>query len=157
MKNINKSLPVILILVISILFRASFSPAPFWVDEFNSGIQAVNLLSIFQSGDSSMYIENNNYFSHFLIAIFFKAFGQSESIARLPFMIAGSLVPVAIYFLAKKLFDFKTAISSALLVSLSYFELAWSNQARGYVLQQLISSLLFLFYYEFLIIKKKLL
>lgn len=108
---------------------------PFWVDEFSSARQATRVL-----------IESHNITTYSLISIFFKIFEPHEWSARLPFVFIGSFVPVVIYFLAKYIFDKKTAVSAALLAAFSYFMITWSKQARGYVLLQLIILLAMFLY-----------
>ena len=151
------TLPLFIVGLFIVAFGFRFSGIihhhPFWIDEFNSGIQAKNFQRLILRQPAPPYqvlIEKNNYLSHFLIALSFIAFGQSESAARLPFVIIGSLVPLAIFFLVKKYYGLATATSASLLVTFAYFEIAWSTQARGYVLQQLLSVLLFISYFTWL-------
>jgi len=146
------SLFLLIILIISLLYRVSALRInhPFWFDEFATGVYAKLLLqeNINLIDNPDIYFESNNFLTHSLVAIFFNFFGINETIARVPSLIFGSLVPVIIFFLAKKLFDLKTAVIAAILIAFSYFEIAWSVQARGYVIQQFFSALLFLIYYH---------
>ncbi len=156
MKKIGILLPV-LIFLIGLLYRTYGLNAghPFWVDEFSSADQAKLILqrgfSLFN--DRSIFVESHNITTHFLIAISFTLFGISEFSARLPVAIIGSLVPVAVYFAAKKMFDEKTALAAMLLTACSYFEIVWSRQARSYVIVQFL--ILASMYYYFSIIGKK--
>jgi len=113
---------------------------PFWVDEFSTAHQAnlllTNGLSVFNN--HQIHFEIDKFAPTFLVAIFFKLFGQSEGIARLPFAILGAFVPVSIFFLTKQLFNKHTALVAYLLSTTSYFFITWSRQARGYVLLQLL-------------------
>lgn len=121
-------------------FSGLHSNPPFWVDEFNTGTQARLILEhglrVFT--DKSLLFEFQNITTHFLVAGFFSIFGQYEWVARLPMVIIGSCVPLAVYLLAKQLSDKTTATVAATLITFTYFEIVWSRQARGYVLLQLL-------------------
>lgn len=125
---------------------------PFWVDEFSSGVQA---RLIYENGLSQYWknpdiIENNNVFTHIIIAVSYKVFGISERSSRIPFVIFGSLVVLSMYFIGKKIANYQTGLVASALTAFSYFEIIWSVQARGYVLQQLLSALLFLIVFSLL-------
>ncbi len=150
---------VITIFVVSLLFRlcglVSINP-PFWVDEIFTASQANVILkyglNVFNN--SKVYFEYHNISSHFLVALFFKILGQKEWVARLPFIIIGSMVPVAAFVFSRFIFNPPTSIISSLLISFSYMEIVWSRQARGYVLQQLLVLAAFYLYFKIIIYKK---
>jgi len=150
---------VIAIFVASLFFRLrgliSINP-PFWVDEIFTASQANVILkyglNVFNN--SKVYFEYHNISSHFLVALFFKIFGQKEWAARLPFVIIGSLVPVAAFVFSRFIFNLPTSIISSLLISFSYIEIVWSRQARGYVLQQLLVLAAFYLYFKIISYKK---
>jgi len=152
-------LTLIFIFVISFFFRlyGIARNDPFWVDEFGTAIQARYVLKYGLSAfnNSNVNFEPHNITTHFLVALFFKLFGQKEWIARLPFVIIGSLVPVVVFFLTKYLSDIKTALSAAILTTFSYLEILWSRQARGYVLQQLLILTAFYLYLKIINDRKK--
>lgn len=150
---------VITIFTVSLLFRLrgliSINP-PFWVDEIFTASQANVILkyglNVFNN--SKIYFEYHNISSHFLVALFFKIFGQNEWAARLPFVIIGSLVPVAAFVFSRFIFGLPASIISSLLISFSYIEIVWSRQARGYVLQQLLVLAAFYLYFKIISYKK---
>src|SRR3989344_980495 len=125
---------------------------PFWVDEFYTVSQArlVQIYGLSVFNQPNIYFEFHNIPTHFLVAAFFNLFGRQEWVARLPFVLIGSLVPIGVFILTKLLFNLPTAISAALLTTFSYFEITWSRQARGYVLQQLLVMLSFYLYFIWL-------
>ena len=130
------------ITAISLAYRARgiTQSYPFWVDEFSSASQATQILNHgFSFFTSSYHPELNNIMTHFIIALSFSLFGVSEYAARLPFVVVGALVPLAIYILARRYFDTGVALMSALLTACSYFLIVWSRQARGYSLQALLT------------------
>ncbi|MBI1863527.1 glycosyltransferase family 39 protein [Candidatus Microgenomates bacterium] len=136
--------------LISFLFRlwGIRGNHPFWVDEFSTAAQANYYLKyglgVFTN--HAINLEGNNYTFHTLIALSFRLFGTHEFAARLPAVIAGSLVPVALFFLAKKLFGIRTALVASLLTTFSYFQIVWSDQARSYSLLQLLTITTLYFY-----------
>lgn len=133
---------LLLLFLISLFFRiyGFFQNYPFWVDEFST---AKNARYILDYGfdilrNSNIAFEIRTITANFLVALFFKIGGQTESMARLPFIIIGSLLPIAVYILAKRLFNNATAICSSLLTIFSYYLITWSRQARAYALLQLL-------------------
>lgn len=141
----------LIIFFLSFVFRiyGANNNYPFWVDEFSTAKNARYILEygfgIFNNPEIAFEIRNITI--NFLVAVLFKIGGQKEWIARIPSILFGSLVPVAVYFLAKKMFNKTAAICAAFLAVFSYFFITWSRQARAYVLFQLLILLIF---YEYL-------
>lgn len=138
---------LILIFLAALWFRLSglFDNHPFWVDEFSTANQARLLVrhgAAFLS-KAELNFEQNNILPHALVAGSFLLFGESESSARLPFASIGSLIPICVYLLSRRLFTHPKHVSAALAASLlavtSYMQIAWSRQARGYMLLELIT------------------
>lgn len=142
MKNKKTLLALLSLFIIALVYRiyGLFDSHPFWVDEFSSAHQANLLLrygtSFFTQTD--YYVELNKFIPTGLVALSFTIFGQSEWAARLPFVLIGSLVPVAVFLLGKKVTNTITGFVAALLTLFSHFMITWSRQARGYVLTQLL-------------------
>ena len=113
---------------------------PFWVDEFSTGTSARMIL---QQGVKIFWerppgFESNNTLTYGLTALSFALFGQSETAARLPTVLFGSLVAVVMYFLARKIHSNTAGIIAGLFTATSYFQIVWSVQARSYALLQLL-------------------
>ncbi len=148
------------IFFISFLFRfyglISVNP-PFWVDEIFTASQANVILKYgFNVFDKTKtYFEYHNITTHFLIALFFKIFGQKEWVARLPFVIIGSFVPVLAFIFSRYIFNLSASIISSILISFAYIEITWSRQSRGYVLQQLLVLAAFYLYFKLINSNKK--
>ena len=148
------------VFIISLLYRlrglVSINP-PFWVDEIFTASQANVILkyglNIFDK--TKAYFEYHNITTHFLVALFFNVFGQKEWVARLPFVIIGSFVPLLTFILSRYLFSLPAAIASSILISFAYIEITWSRQARGYVLQQLLILMALYLYFKIIDYKKK--
>jgi mannosyltransferase len=74
-----------------------------------------------------------------ILNLWFKGFWASDYAARLPSAIFGALaVPVA-YFVGRRMFDEGTGLVGSLLLSLSAFNVAFSQEARGYSLMTLLA------------------
>ena len=155
-KRISNSVFILslsLIAIISLLFRLKglVDNPPFWVDEFSTAHQARHVLQygidVFKSVNiPPIYFEDRNITTHFLVAVFFSVFGEKEWVARLPIALIGSLVPGLLMLLARRIFDVRTAILAGILTAFSYYEIAWSRQARGYMIQQFLTILTIYFY-----------
>lgn len=144
--------------LISLAYRSYglLSNYPFWVDEFSTGKVARQIITygLGYFTQPNIVVERHNITTYFITALFFKLFGQHEWAARLPFVIFGSLLPVGVYFLAKKLFDAKTALCASIFTTFSYLMITWSRQAREFSFLQLLIVLNTFFYFNLLTISK---
>ncbi len=135
-----KKILFIAIFAIALLYRLPNLQTPFWVDEFSTARNALLFqrfgLSVFTQHDE--LFEHHNVTQHALVSLFFQLFGQTERAARLPSVLIGSAIPVAVFLLARSLYDRETALAASLFATFSYFQIAWSRQARSYMLLQLL-------------------
>jgi 4-amino-4-deoxy-L-arabinose transferase-like glycosyltransferase len=128
------------IVTISMLWRLrGWGSYPFWVDEFSTAIQARYILEYGWRFYQHIWLtlEPNNLFTHLVTAGLFRVLGESEMVARIPALIAGSLVPLLVFLLAKKYMPTVIAWGAGLLTATAYIQILWSLQARGYATQQL--------------------
>ncbi|MGE5438177.1 MAG: glycosyltransferase family 39 protein [Syntrophothermus sp.] len=79
-----------------------------------------------------------------------KYFGSDEYGSRLLSVVFGVLLIIAVFFLAKYLFDDNVAIITSLLVTVSAFHIKYSQETRGYSLLALLSVLSFYYYLKFI-------
>lgn len=79
----------------------------------------------------------HSYLLHFVFA----AFGYGALQARALSLVLGALSIVALYLLARRLFDARTGLISALLLTVSQLGVAYSQEARPYSLLLLLSIL----------------
>ena len=137
-------------------FYGLWNNHPFWVDEFSTADQARQILQFGPTFflNNKAFFEPHNITTYSLVALFFRFFGEHEWVARFPFVLIGSLVPMIVFLLTKKVLNLTTAISVSLLTIFSYYEIVWSRQARGYALLQLF-ILIVLYVYIKLIQEKK--
>ncbi|MGB9706936.1 MAG: ArnT family glycosyltransferase [Microgenomates group bacterium] len=122
----------------------------FWTDEastarFARGVLEIGLPKIATTG----YMENSYFITHYLTALSFKIFGINEFSARLPEVIFGTFLILVIYLVGEKIFGKEVGLGAAFLMAFSYIEIAWSRQARGYVILEFFYLLSILFVYLF--------
>jgi hypothetical protein len=129
-----------------------------WIDE---GFTINGSLAILKNGlpilDSGVFYSNgilNSYLVAFLIKIFqFDPF--NPWILRLPSAFFGTVLILACYYLYKELFQEKRgAIVAALLITFSYWEIAWSRQIRGYMVATLCLTLSLIYLWRYISNKK---
>ena len=152
MTHTKQVLIAIALFCLAFFLRFSTQHVPFWVDEFSTAQQAKVVLDyrLETFSQSTYYFEANNILTHFITALSFSIFGVGEWQARVPMMIIGSLVPVALFFFARKYSGLASSMVATLLYTFSYWQIAWARQARGYVLQQVFVILLLWTYQELL-------
>src|SRR5205085_742609 len=78
---------------------------------------------------------------YFALHYWIKLFGDSEFYARLLSALFGTLAILVIYFVGALLFDRATGLLASLLVALSPFNIAFSQEARMYTLFTLLAIL----------------
>ncbi|MDQ3821409.1 MAG: glycosyltransferase family 39 protein, partial [Acidobacteriota bacterium] len=87
---------------------------------------------------------------YFALHYWMKLFGDSESGVRLLSALFGTLAIVVIYFLAALLYDNGTGLLASLLLALSPFNIAFSQEARMYTLFTLLALLSVYFFIKVL-------
>lgn len=152
MKKLGIPIFLFLLTFVSLVYRlyGLNKAVPFWVDEFSTAEQARLLLNyglgVFTHHE--YYFEFHNITPHLLAAAGFSVLGKSTFAARLPIALIGSLLPICVYTITQYLFNRRTAIAASLLSAFSYFEIVWSLQARGYIIQQMLTLLTIFVYYQ---------
>lgn len=72
-------------------------------------------------------------------ALVYKIFGQGDAETRATSVFLGMLSLLMTYFLARKIFDKKTALIAMFLMAFSHFEIGWSRTARMYTMLQFLT------------------
>jgi hypothetical protein len=75
-------------------------------------------------------------------------FGINEFTGRLPSIIAGTLLVLAIFYITRKITDDRIAVFAAAITSFSQMQLAWSTQLRPYIWLELCSLAVIYFCYQ---------
>lgn len=126
-------------LIIAITFFGAFlrlwnlNEQSYWIDEGYT----VNTISSIMRGDGlilkSGIISHDSMYGYAgaLSSLFL---GSEPWVYRLPALCAGFFLIILIFIIARDLFDKRVALLSAFFISFSYWQIAWSRQARGYTL-----------------------
>lgn len=121
----------------------------YWMDE---GYTINAVLSVLEKGNTVLD-SGQNYFCPmycYPTAWIAKIFGSTAFSFRLFSVLAGILLILAVYFIIKKLFDKNTALLATFFTAFSYWQVAWSRQARWYTLLALFFWLAIYFFFQFL-------
>jgi mannosyltransferase len=114
-----------------------------WFDELISwGIASEGILEVL---DSMPAFGGNNGLYYFLLGVWVQLFpALSESVLRFPSVVFGVAGVWALYALGSELFDRRVGLAAAALLAVNPFQVAWSQDARGYSLWMLLATLSFL-------------
>lgn len=152
LKKYYSEIILVLVLVVGFCYRIYGLKAnsSFWVDEastarFGRSVLETGLPKIKLTGFS----ENAYYTTVYLTAASFKLLGTSEFTARIPEVVFGTLVILAVFLLGKEIFNKYVGLGASFLTAFSYIQIAWSRQARGYVILEFFFLLTLLFLWKF--------
>jgi uncharacterized membrane protein len=126
------------ITIIGLLLRLEFLPnmGSFWFDEMASlTIARLNFPKILEY----LIIENNPPLSFVFLHFWIKLFGEGENIVRMSSLILSAAAIPMTYLIGKEIFSKKSGLIAALFMSLSFFQVYYSAEARMYPLFQLLA------------------
>lgn len=150
-KLLLKWFPAFIILFLGIFLR--FYKLEFqsvWLDEMYSLHIANPKYSFGEIFQQIKQSDQHPPLFYFLLHILFSVFGYSILVLRLFSALLGLLGIYAIYLLAKELMDKNTGIIAALLLSVNYFHIMYSQEGRMYTLLFLTSTFSFYYLVKFL-------
>lgn len=133
MKKSHIYLLLTLVIILASYFRLiNLGANDFWVDEFLHLFAAKGLLTKFYPVMPSglTYLRALPY--TFLVAASMKIFGFNAFAARLPSVIFGILMIVAVFYFVKKYCDENTALIACTLIAFDPFSFIWSRVSRMY-------------------------
>jgi len=157
----NKDTFRILIIALAIIISLGFliriinlGTASLWIDEGYSINAALQTLEhgypLLDSGE----IYKSSPLHTYVVAVFIKLFGLNAHepwVPRLPSVLFGTALIPILYFFVIKLFDNRwMAIAVAIVMALSFWEIEWSREARGYIMMQFFFFLSLLYFFEWL-------
>ena len=122
-----------------------------WLDEIHTMIEGNPSLPYSEFYDIMLLREQMPHLYYNLVRIFSYIFGHSTFTVRILSSIIGILSIYSIYLLAKEVANRKTGYFAALLMSVNYFHIWYSQEARPYVLLSLFTILS---YYRLIIFLK---
>ena len=152
-QKIKKHLPLISIVIIGFFLRFLFllKYGDFWDDEMFSFIYSQKA---WPKGIIYWLWETNPPLHMLILKIWFFIFPTTEFWARIPSLLFGTATIVAIYKLAKLIWNKNIALLSAFFIAIHSYLMFWSATARTYSLLVLLSTLSVLFFYKIFIIQK---
>ncbi len=129
--------PLVLILLLSLAIRLwGIGTQSLWHDEVLTTISAtVPLAKVVHSVEHN---ENKPPLYFFLMNLWVRVAGLSETALRLPSAVFGVAGVAVIYLLGRDLFDARTGLVAALLLAFSRYHIAYSQEARTYSLTFLL-------------------
>ena len=146
----NKSPAFILLAIASLGFvlRAyHLGRASLWFDEISTFCRATDPIlktvrGLFHSAFPPLY--------YMMMNSYVKAFGETRELAlRMPSLVFSVLSIFLIFKLSKRLFDEKTAVIAALLLSLSPCSIYWAQEAKMYAMLWFLGLCSFYFFHKF--------
>ncbi|MGV8151312.1 MAG: glycosyltransferase family 39 protein [Candidatus Woesearchaeota archaeon] len=140
---------IVLILVGGVYRLYDLGHDSYWIDESYTVLAAKNIGTYgypqFDSGVSYISALPQAY-SLFIMG---SVFGYSEIPMRILSAVAGMALIFAVFLLARRFDDDKTALIASGLITFSYFMIAWSRQARMYIFVTLFAVLAVYYYMKF--------
>lgn len=137
---------IIIILIIGTflrLFHLDFQSV--WLDEVHTLNESNPKLSFQEVHETLLIAEPHPPLYFFIMNVFFNLFGYTTFVARLFSALIGITGIYAIYLLGKELFSKKVGIYSMILLSVNYFHIYYSQDARMYALLFFTTTLSFYF------------
>lgn len=101
----------------------TLSVQPYWMDE------GFTINSVSSGLNCSFYCKS--------VMLSTKIFSENAFGFRFPSAIAGSVLVFIVFLFSRQVFNIKVALWASFFTALSYFEIAWSRQARAYTLWSL--------------------
>lgn len=140
----NKAIVIILIIGSFLrLFHLDFQSV--WLDEIHTLNESNPKLSFSEVYDALLIAEPHPPLYFFIMNVIFKIFGYSTFVARLFSALIGIAGLYAIYLLGKEMFSKRVGIYAMILLSVNYFHIYYSQDARMYGLLFLTTTVSFFY------------
>ena len=142
-----KKWEIILILIVSFFLRIwELDFQSMWLDELHTMVEADPALSwkVFFNFFRSYDLHPPLYF--IVERMFFFLFGHTSFVARMVSVIAGTISVWAMYCFGKEILSKRLGIIVAVLTSINYYSIIYSQEARGYIFAFLFVVLSFLYF-----------
>jgi len=119
------------ITILALGLRVYGAGSDLWIDEISTVLTATKMsaLHIF----ASYLTSNNHLLNTLLVKLSMHLFGGAEWAVRLPVIVLGTATIPAFYWVTRIGFSRRVSLSAALLLSVTYHHIFFSQNARGYV------------------------
>ncbi len=114
-----------------------------WDEGFSIWVAKMGLLGMLKTVAA---VDFNPPLYYLLLHVWMRLFGGSETAVRSLSALFGILSIAAIYFLAERIFNKKTGLIAALFLSISEFQVYYSQEARGFTLMLFLTILSFYYF-----------
>lgn len=154
-KTFFLTITLVIVVIFGLFLRIyDLSSSPYWMDEGNT-IDSV--LQIEKNGVESLFSSENLNCATicYPTALIAKIFGDNSFSFRIIPVLFGLAFIFLFYKFGEKLFNKKIALFSAIFVSLSYWQIAWSRQSRWYTELEFFFWASLLFFYQYLFSETK--
>lgn len=121
-----------------------------WLDEIHTINEANPNKSFSEVYEALLVSEPHPPLYFFIVHILFQIFGYTTIVIRILAAIIGIAGVFSIYLLGKEIFNKKAGIYAAALLTINYFHLYYSQDARMYPLLFLMTTLAFLYLIKFI-------
>jgi uncharacterized membrane protein len=108
------------------IYRVGFLSV--WLDEYMHINPALDILNGREISESDI----NGIFLTWVVTLFFKIFGISEWVARIPSVLFGAATIPLIYYFTKKLYNRSIGLMASTFAAFSLYLICWSRIARNY-------------------------
>ncbi|WP_298222175.1 glycosyltransferase family 39 protein [Flavobacterium sp.] len=140
----------IILLVSAILRFYHLDFQSVWLDEIHTLNEANPTFSLTQIYNGLLISEPHPPLYFFLVHYFFILFGYTSVVLRVFSVIVGLLGIYSIYILGREIFNKKAGLYAAVLLSVNYFHIYYSQEGRMYALLFLTTTLSFYFLVKFI-------
>lgn len=141
---------IILILALATFLRfyhLGFQSA--WLDEVHTLKESDPNMTLSQFNEVIMFREGIPHLYFLIVRFLSDGLGASILVARIPSAIGGILTVWFVYLLGKELYDRRAGLISALLLTLNFFHIEYSQEARSYALLAFFTTASFYFLVRF--------
>jgi uncharacterized membrane protein len=121
-----------------------------WLDEIFSLNQSNPKMSLIEIYKYLRTYDPHPPLYYFSLHFFFQIFGYTTFVMRLYSALFGVAGIIAIYYLGKELMNKKVGLIAALLLSVNYFQIYYSQEARMYSMLFFTTTLSFYFLIKFI-------
>lgn len=149
----NRTEKIILSIILFAAFILRFYHLTFqslWMDELHTMIEADPSLSVSELFNYLKCCDQHPPLFFFLEKFLFGIFGHSEWTARALTATAGTVSVWAMFLVGKELYNNQLGFIAALLTTVNYYNIQYSQEARGYILAFLFASFSLLYFIKLL-------
>lgn len=140
----------IIVVIASILRLYHIDFQSVWLDEIHTINEASPNKSFSEVYNALLISEPHPPLYFFIMHVLFKIFGYTSFVARIFSALLGISGVISIFFLGKEMFNKRVGIYAMILVTINYFQLYYSQDARMYPMLFLTTTVSFIYLIKFI-------